>query len=307
MSRGHRLAGLIAVLASVGTIVVAQEPIFRGGTDTVLLSVTVNSPSNRPTPTLGKQDFQVFEDGTAQEVSIFSHTPQPIALSILLDSSTSMEDKLPVAQEAAIGFARSLGKNDVAQIVEFNNDTRIRQTFTHDADALERAIRQIHTGGSTSLNNAIYIALTELGRIRAEAPDEIRRQAIVVLSDGEDTTSLVSYDQLIDLSKRSAVSIYTIGLREKRTNLPAHYSDADFVLRTLSQATGGRVFFVDDVKQLSVIYGQIADELANQYTLGYSSKNVKRDGAWRSIAVRVNHPDTSARTRSGYFGPSKGH
>jgi VWFA-related protein len=93
-------------------------------------------------------------------------------------------------------------------------------------------------------------------------------------------------------------------MREKSSDEPRKFSQADFALRTLSQVTGGRVFFVDDARQLPAIYTQIADELANQFVIGYSSKNTKRDGAWRQVTVRVSRPETVTRTRAGYFGPS---
>ena len=136
------------------------------------------------------------------------------------------------------------------------------------------------------------------------SPDGIRRQAIVVLSDGEDTTSLKSYDDVADLAKRSDVAVYAIGLRERAPDEPRRFSQSDFALRSLSQVTGGRVFFVDDARQLPAIYNQIADELATQFVIGYNPKNTKRDGAWRQVNVRVSRPETIARTRTGYFGPS---
>jgi Ca-activated chloride channel family protein len=269
-----------------------------------MLSVSVADAKGRPTSTLERSEFEVFEDGVLQAISLFAREPQPIALSLLLDSSTSMEDRLAIAQEAAVGFARRLGEHDVAQVIDFNNDTRIRQTFTNDVTALETAIRGIRAGGSTALYTALYIAMSELTRAGAELSQVIRRQAIVVLSDGEDTTSLKSYDDVADLAKRSDVAVYAIGLRERAPDEPRKFSQADFALRSLTQITGGRVFFVEDARQLPAIYTQIADELATQFMIGYNPKNTKRDGAWRQVNVRVSRPETIARTRTGYFGPS---
>ena len=107
----------------------------------------------------------------------------------------------------------------------------------------------------------------------------------------------------MDAAKRSEVSIYTIALRSREDAPPHGFNEADFVLRTMAQETGGRVYHVDDVAQLPGIYQQIADELANQYTIGYTSKNAKRDGLWRRVMVKVDQPATSARAKSGYFGP----
>lgn len=128
----------------------------------------------------------------------------------------------------------------------------------------------------------------------------------MLLSDGEDTTSLKTYNDVAELAKESDVAIYAIGLRDKVPAADRRFSQADFALRTLSQFTGGRVFFVDDVKQLPAIYTQIADELANQYLIGLQP-NAKLDGAWRQIAIRVARPETVVRTKTGYFGPTKAH
>jgi len=303
MTRPGRLSLAVAAVVLAAPIVGAQ--VFRAGVDTVLLPVTVTDSRNRPLTDLDRNDFRVFEDGVVQDVSVFARDPQPIALSVLIDSSTSMEDKMEMAQQAAIGFAYRLGKNDVAQIIDFNSDIQIRQPFTNDVGALERAIKQVRASGSTSFYTAIYIAVSELGRVRATTPDEIRRQAIVVLSDGEDNSSLKSYDDVAETVKRSNVAIYAIGLRDKESSPNRRFSQADFALRTLSQVTGGRVYFVDEIKQLPAIYLEIADELASQYFIGYNTKNLKRDGAWRQIAVRVARPETIVRTRAGYFGPTK--
>jgi Ca-activated chloride channel family protein len=292
--------------AAAGALVasVAAQQIFRTGTDVVLLPTTVTDGAGRLVPGLDKADFQVYEDGVLQEITNFSRDPQPIALSLALDTSTSMELKIGVVQEAASGFVRRLGPNDTAQIIDFDSQAKVLQTFTHDQDALEQAVRRTQAGGSTSLYNAIYTAISELKRARVSSADEVRRQAIVLLSDGEDTSSIVPYEDVLDLAKRSEVILYAIGLREKDTPASHGWNEAEFVLRSLAQETGGRVFFVSDINQLSGLYGQIADELANQYMIGYTSKNPKRDGAWRRIVVKVSREGVVARTKSGYFGPT---
>jgi Ca-activated chloride channel family protein len=296
-----------ALLVALGVSAAASQ-VFRSGTDLVLLSVTASDGKNHLISGLTKGDFQVLEDGIAQDVSLFASDPQPIALSLLIDTSTSMEMKLKIAQEAAIGFCRRLRANDVAQVITFDSDTRVRQAFTHDSAALEAAIRQIRTGGSTSLYTAIYVGLNELSGLRKTQPaEEVRRSAIVVLSDGEDNTSLLKYDDVLDLAKRSNVAVYAIAMRDRTDRSDARgFNEADFVLRSLTQASGGRPFTVDDLSQLPAIYTQIADELASQYTLGYVSSNTKRDGLWRQVSVKVLKPNVAARTKAGYFAPKKG-
>ncbi len=302
MTVRRALITVACATALAGTV--AARQVFKSGTDLVLLNVTVTDSAGHLVTGLTQENFQVYEDGVLQTVTNFSKDPLPIALSILLDSSTSMDRKLPVAQEAAAGFARRLTPKDVAQIIDFDSQAQILQTFTNDKVALEQAIRRTQAGGSTSLFNALYTALSELKSVRAQATGEVRRQAIVALSDGEDTTSLVTFEDVLDLAKRSETAVYAIGLRDKGDPaMSGKWNEADYVLKTLAHETGGRPFFVDDVSQLPAIYSQIADELSNQYSVGYVSKNPKRDGAWRRIIVRITKPNVTARAKAGYFGP----
>ena len=276
---------------------------FKAGVEVVSLNVTVLDGANRLIRDLEQQDFEVFEDGANQEISFFSKTQSPIALALLLDSSASMEDRLQTAQDAATGFVQRLRPEDVAEIVDFDSRVDIRQTFTNDKAALEKAIRDTAAGGSTSLHHAIYISLKELRKIRAASAEEIRRQAIVVLSDGEDTSSILSYEDVLDQAKRSETAIYTIGLRPK-DNGSRGFKEAEFVLKQLAFETGGRAWFPDHIGQLAGVYEQIATELASQYTIGYASKNSRRDGAWRRVVVRVKRENVTARTKQGYYAPS---
>jgi Ca-activated chloride channel family protein len=307
-----RPLGSIVAAALVTAGLAAQQPpspppagqVFRGGTDTVFLSVTVVDPNGRHVAGLTRTDFLVLEDFVPQKIETFASDPQPIALSLLIDTSTSMEQTLGIAQQAAIGFAKRLGPSDLAQIIDFDSGVVILQEFTRDLSQLEAAIRKTRAGGATALYHALYAALDEQKRVRARSTDELRRQAIVVLSDGEDTSSVIEYEQVLDAAKRSEVVVYAIGLRAKNSLPKRGFNKAEFVLRTLSQETGGRVFFVEDAQQLAGIYAQIADELANQYTIGYTSKNAKRDGAWRRIDVQVTASGAMPRTKSGYYGPT---
>lgn len=278
-------------------------PSFRTGIDIVSLNVTVTDPAGRYVTDLGPAQFSVFEDGAQQEIKYFSRTNLPIALALLLDTSASMENRMATAQEAAVGFAERLRPQDLGELIDFDRDVKVLQGFTNDRNALVAAIRKTTAGGSTSLYNAIYISLKELKKTRAKAESELRRQAIVVFSDGEDTSSLVSYDEVLDLAKRSETAIYTIGLRTREELSSRGFNEADFVLKQLAQETGGRSFFPERIEDLAGVYGEIADELASQYSLGYVSKNARRDGAWRRLVVRVGKEGTRARTKAGYYAP----
>ena len=191
----------------------AQRAPFRSGVDVIGMNVTVTDASRHYVTDLDRQDFQIFEDGRPQEVTFFRKGSLPLALALLIDTSASMEQNLDVAQEAAVGFVRALAPADVASVIDFDSRVQVRQDFTADRNALEHAIRQTSAGGSTALYNAVYIALKELNKtIRDEPLAESRRRAIVILSDGEDTSSLVGFDEVLDLAARSDTAIYAIGL-----------------------------------------------------------------------------------------------
>jgi VWFA-related protein len=279
------------------------QPAFRAGIDVVSLNVTVTDGTNRFVTDLELPEFSVFEDGIKQDVTFFNRRQQPIALSLLLDSSASMEQHLPMLQAAAANFVRRLKPSDIAQVIDFDSRVEIRQAFTANQSDLQAAIQQTVAGGSTSLHNAIYIALRELRKVKAVAEEDVRRQALIVFSDGEDTSSLVSFDEVLDLAKRSETSIYTIALRGTDTQSKG-FREAEFILRSLAQDTGGRAFFPMKIDDLGGVYAEIADELASRYTLGYTSTNPKRDGAWRRLVVQVSRPSNRARTKNGYYAPA---
>jgi Ca-activated chloride channel family protein len=299
------VAAIAATLLAMDVTAGAQQPSFRTSVDIVSLNVTVTDGTTHFVTDLEQKDFQLFEDGVKQEVTFFNKSNLPIALSLLIDTSASMESRLQTAQEAAIGFATRLRPQDLAEVIDFDSRAVILQTFTNNASALEQAIRKTSAGGSTSMYNAIYIALKDLKRVVATNVDEIRRQAIVILSDGEDTSSLLPFEEVLDLAKRSETAIFAIGLRSgEGSGGTKGFREAEFVLRQLAQETGGRAFFPNQIAELPGIYTQIGDEISSQYTLGYSSRNTKRDGAWRRIVVRVDRPGANARTKQGYYAPT---
>jgi Ca-activated chloride channel family protein len=278
---------------------------FRAAVDVVTVNVTVTDSARRMVSDLAREDFVVFEDNRPQTVTLFQKVGVPLAVSLLLDSSASMQDSLAVAQEAASGFVNELGPQDTASIVDFDSRVEVTQGFTSDHAALARAIRRARAGGATALYNALYIALRELSRAAAaDAVGNLRRQAIVLLSDGEDTSSLLTFDEVLETAVRSGTAIYAIGLGggpvPSKTERKANYS-----LRRLAQQTGGRAFFPLEAKDLHDVYRDIKQELSNQYLLAYESTNKFRDGQYHRIAIRVSRPETTARARPGYYAPGR--
>ncbi len=294
---------LVVVLTAALTSTPSAQGTFKAAVDIVSLNVTAMDPANHYVIDLDEKNFSVFEDGVKQDLSFFTRKQQSIAMSLLLDSSASMEDKLPTLQTAATNFVHRLKPSDLAQVIDFDSRVEIRQAFTAKQNELESAIQQTTAGGSTSLYNAIYISLKELAKIRAQGEEDVRRQALVLFSDGEDTSSLISFDEVLELAKRSETAIFTIALRGTDTQSKG-FHEAEFVMRQLAQETGGRAFFPAKIDDLNGVYSEIADELASQYTLGYSSRNSKRDGAWRRIVVQIDKPNVTPRTKRGYYAPT---
>src|SRR3954468_24327381 len=292
MTRRFGLALLFA--AAAASALAAQGQRIRSGIELVSLNVTVTDGTGKYVTDLNEDEFEVYEDGAKQKLTFFSRTQQPISLALLLDTSASMDERMGIAQEAAIGFARQMHKDDQAEVVDFDSQVRILQSFTNDAPTLEKAIRQTTPNGSTSLYNAIYISLKDLKKVKAKTTSDIRRQAIVLLSDGDDTSSLIEFDQVLDLAKRSETVIYAIGLRQGEI-ARREFKEAEFVLKQLASETGGKAYFPTDARELQKIYQSIWEELSSQYALAYSSSNPKRDGAWRRIQVRVQRASATAR------------
>jgi Ca-activated chloride channel family protein len=302
------LAVVAAILLSPGVRVVAQDQrppslTFEAGIEVIHLQVSVTEGRNFVTD-LREKDFAIFEDGIHQETSLFIHERLPISLVLMLDTSASMTEKLPLARQAAVRFVKTLEPRDLAQVIQFNARVETLQGFTADKAALEAAINRTEASGSTALHNALYIALKELGRKKTR---ELRRRAIVLLSDGEDTASLVTDDQVLELARNSEVAIYAISLRPDRNieRMRKNFSQAAYLLTTLAQETGGRDFFPSSLSELDTVYDRVAEELRSLYSIGYVSSNKRRDGKWRRIVVRVPEREgLDVRHRIGYFGPA---
>jgi Ca-activated chloride channel homolog len=299
-------------LILAGTSALAQQPadppaVFRSGANLVALNVTVMDPKKQFVSGLTQGDFAVYEDGVQQQLRFFEARQIPLDLIVLIDTSSSMRDKMSVVHEAAVGFLKTMKEGDRGAVVAFNDGVDVLQTLTPDVQALEQAVRSTQAKGSTSLHNALYIAIKQFGKT-AKGDVELRRQAIAVLSDGEDTSSLISFEDVLALARKSGVSVYTIGLHSKYSSARGnglatsrYFSTADFSMKSLAQETGAQSFFPLDVSELKGIYGNIAQELASQYAMAYSPANSRPDGRYRRIVVRVtDRPELQLRTRTGY-------
>jgi Ca-activated chloride channel family protein len=293
--------------ASVGKTIGGPSAVFRSGIDLVALNVVVTDAHQKLVTGLTADDFAVFEDGVQQDVSFFAAMDIPLDLAILVDTSASMTDKMPTLREAAVGFASTLQTGDRITIVDIKDGVKVLHPLNGDFSAAVRAIRQTSARGGTALYNGIYLALKDMMKERG-ADGELRRQAIAVFSDGDDTASLVAFDDVMDVVKQAGIAVYTIMLRSpfamKQAALSGrhYFAESQFAMKVLAQETGARAFFPADISELAGVYGVIGEELSNQYALGYISKNPRRDGTFRRVVVRItDSPGWRTRTRSGYL------
>lgn len=285
----------------------SASPVFRSGSALVALNVTVQDTGLRFISGLRPADFAVFEDGVKQDVRFFEASAVPVDLIVLIDTSSSMTDKMEVVHDAATGFLKTLRAGDRGAVVAFADSVNVLQPLTTDREMLDKAVRSTVAHGSTALNNAVYIALKQFGQA-ARQDSDVRRQAIVVLSDGEDTSSLVTFDDVLAVARRMGVNIYTVGLQSKYATQRIadqggrrYFSEADYSMKMLARETGAQAFFPSPA-ELKGVYGSIAAELASQYSIGYIPMNGRDDGRFRRVVVQiVTRPDLRPRTRLGYL------
>ena len=312
-----KLAGITAVMlvlvavthaqssvAPLTQVPQAERKLFRSSASMVALNVTVTDGRKLVTG-LRADDFEVYEDGVQQQVRFFESSDVPMDVILLLDTSSSMRERMTVVHAAAIGFMKILRPADRGAVVAFADTVRVVQDLTSDASAIQTAIDSTVANGSTAMNNAIYIALKQFGR-RANDAGDVRRQAIAVLSDGEDTSSLIAFDDVVALARKMGVNIYTIGLRSemrgrREQSGAVRFSASAYALKTLAAETGAQAFFPSTVHELKNVYGAIAEELEAQYSIAYAPTNSRTDGRFRRIVVRVAaNPSYRSRARTGY-------
>lgn len=255
----------------------------------VILWVTATGKKGELITDLQKEDFKIFEDGTEQRVLDFYKETRPISLAILIDTSGSMRDKIKEVHAAAGAFAESLRDIDQALVIDFDDNVFLIQELTSDREALKEAIESTEPIGATSLYDALHATYRKIGHMDG-------RKAIVVLSDGEDTSSQFGFKRVLEEAKTNNTMIFTIGLGGGAGGGPRRE-----VLNDFSENTGGRSFFVRKPEELAAAYERIAQELGQQYYLSYSTTNEDWDGHWIKIKVENVRSGVNVRARRGYF------
>ena len=238
---------------------------------------------------------------------MFSQEDVPISLGIILDTSGSMRRKFDTVINAALAFIRASNPDDEAFLIGFNDEVELLEDYTSDIDAISDTLDNTIVTGGTALYDAIY-----LGVQKGQEGDNPKK-AIIVITDGEDKDSYYSLDELIDKVQESDVQIYNIGFlrpsqdkglfgRFRKTPV----EKARDGLKLISEETGGKAFFPEDIGAIHGIVQEIAVELRNQYSIGYISSNKSRDGSWRRIKIQLDGSKDAGyhvRHRRGYYSP----
>lgn len=275
---------------------------FRSGVDVVALDVCVKDREGRFVPDLTAADFVVLDENAPRQITYFSPGSRvPLAAVLMVDRSSSMHGlKLERAKLAASAFIGTLRPGDMLEIIAFGDRTERPLAFSTDRAAADHAIAGLTAKGRTVLFESIAIALRDLASMRRPQPTAYR-QVIVVLSDGEDTKSLLAFDDVLEEARESGVVIYTVSLRAdvKGRALPTPRE-----LFKLANDTGGRAISIENPENLVPVYEEIGAELRHLYRLAFLPTGIANDGSWRRVSVRVS-PLTGGhvRTRAGYYAP----
>lgn len=266
-------------------------------TNLVVLNVTITDVKERYVAGLKKENFSVFEDTVQQRITSFSFEETPFAAALLLDTSASMEQKMSMARAACSSFAEGIREGDSLAIYSFGG-TKVKQLqgFTESHDVAD-AVWDTHAEGETPLYDAVVKATEALSK-RPE-----RRRAIMIVSDGADTKSSVTFEAAMRQALAASITIYCVDLSDNALYHNAPRDNGAEVLKSFATKTGGRFFRTPSGGALHDAFTQTVEELRNQYTMTYEPSNEKRDGRWRAIEVRVNQPKLSVRTRQGYHAP----
>ncbi|HKF45516.1 MAG TPA: VWA domain-containing protein [Thermoanaerobaculia bacterium] len=258
--------------------------------DAVELYTTVHE-HGRPVAGLQQGAFKVFEDGVIQKVESFEYVKNlPLTLGVMIDTSASMLESLPDAEQAAMGFLDySIGQKDRAFTISFDNEPYLLAKMTNRKDKLFRSFAGMRAEGSTALYDAIVFGLYQFTGVKG-------KKALVILTDGKDTASKFDFETTAEYVRRAGIAIYGIGLRISGAEL-----DVKYKLNKLASATGGQTFYIDSAKNLEAVYKQINEELRSQYLLTYYSTNTAGKDKWRKVEIKVEPSNLQARTITGYY------
>ena len=276
----------------------AQEATFRSDTRLVVLNVSVFDQNGKIVRDLPESAFTVYENGEKQKISVFRQEDVPISLGLIIDNSASMTNKRDRVASAALAMVKASNPEDEVFIINFNETAVLAKEFTSNIKELESTLRNLDAKGETAMRDALLLGIEHLDHHAHRD-----KKVLVVVTDGEDNSSVETQAHLVHVAQQNDVIIYAVGLLGAEE--PASAARARKQLEELTQQTGGRAWFPNDVAEIANITPEIAHEIRNQYILAYTPSNLAADGTYRKIRVDVDVPGTLVRTRAGYYAPTR--
>jgi Ca-activated chloride channel family protein len=280
----------------------------------VNVPVTVRRPEGGFIKGLPQSAFHIYEDGEDQEIVLFVQEGVPTRIAIVLDASGTVRSEWGTIKYATRRFVEHLQQEDQFALISFNNEIRLKMDWGRKTDRIDPVMTSIYCKGSTKLWDAVWIVSTDVFRGIQE------KKAMIIMSDGLDNDSSVTFDEALQTAIRSEAAIYVVSkteavrqmimheasLHSTYSNIPHElFVQADLMLRKLAYETGGRVLYPNSFGQLGDVYAEVDEELRNQYSIGYISTNPLKDGSYRRIDVRVDAPGAVVTARPGYFAPDE--
>ncbi|MES2391782.1 MAG: VWA domain-containing protein [Acidobacteriota bacterium] len=275
---------------------------LRVNVNLVLVPLTVTDLRNRLVTGLERDNFQVFDNNVAQTIKSFGTEDGPLSIGIVFDLSGSMGGKFTRARQALSAFLRTCNPQDEFFVVGFNDRPAVIVDYTSDVEDVDARMVMLRPEKRTALIDAIYLGVNKLKTARYD------RKALLVISDGGDNRSRYTDGELQRAVRESEVQIYTIGIFDMFAPT-VEEQNGPLLLNGLSEATGGRMFTVIDIDDLGDIAQRISEELRNEYVIGYSPTDRKRDASWRKLKVKLipppGLPAMTVHSREGYYAPSQ--
>ena len=270
--------------------------------DLVLVPVTITDPMNRLVTGLEKENFQLFEGSSAQEIRTFSAEDAPVSIGVIFDSSGSMSSKMDRAKEAVIEFFKTANPQDEFFMITFNDEPEQVSDFTNSVDEIQNKLVFTMPRKRTALLDAIYVGVSKMRQ--AKYP----KKALLIISDGGDNHSRYTESEIKSQVKEADVMIYAIGIYDRYASAVEERLGPQ-LLSDITELTGGRAFTIDNPNDLGDVATKIGVELRNQYVLGYRPSKVVRDGKWRKIKVKLlppkGLPPLKVYARTGYYAPAE--
>ncbi len=261
---------------------------------------TVTDKKGRFITDLVQDDFEIAEKKKPQSIRQFTaESDLPLRIAVLVDTSNSITDRFRFEQQAAIRFMNSVmrPRQDLMMLAAFDSNVEMVTDLTDDLKALETGIRGMRPGGGTSLYDAIYFAAKE--KLMMDQPRDKFRRAMIIISDGVDTSSDRTRDQALEMAQKADTVIYAIS-----TNITREEKDGDKVLKYLTEETGGQAFFPFKAEDLDQSFENIANVLRHQYNIFYSPNPMVQDGLYHPVGLKVKtRKDLVVRARKGYYAP----